>query len=78
MDNAPWHKKAIRLIADEHLDEYSDVFDKIEFIKLPPNSPDLNPIEQIWRITRRENTHHQSLSLQLIKRSKLGPRRTPK
>ncbi len=57
MDHAPWHKKAIRLIADEHLDEYSDIFNKIEFIKLPPYSTDLNPIEQVWRITRRENTH---------------------
>lgn len=25
---------------------------------LPPYSPDLNPIEQVWRITRRENTHN--------------------
>ena len=28
------------------------------FILLPPYSPDLNPIEQVWRITRRENTHN--------------------
>ena len=36
------------------------------FVKLPPYSPDLNPIEQVWRITRRENTHNvffSSLSL---------------
>ncbi len=58
MDNAPWHKKTMRLIVDEHLDEYSDISDKVEFIKLPPYSPDLNPIEQVWRITRQENTHN--------------------
>ena len=27
-------------------------------IFLPPYSPDLNPIEQVWRITRREVTHN--------------------
>lgn len=58
MDNAPWHKKAIRLIADDELPEYSDIREKVEFIKLPPYSPDFNPIEQVWRITRRENTHN--------------------
>ena len=58
MDNAPWHKKMYRLIVNEKLDEYSDIRDKVEFILLPPYSPDLNPIEQVWRITRRENTHN--------------------
>ena len=58
MDNAPWHKKMYRLIVTEKLDEYSDIRDKVEFILLPPYSPDLNPIEQVWRITRRENTHN--------------------
>lgn len=58
MDNAPWHKKMYRLIVTERLDEYADVRDSVEFIMLPPYSPDLNPIEQVWRITRRENTHN--------------------
>ncbi|MDY4413374.1 MAG: transposase, partial [Ruminococcus sp.] len=58
MYNALWHKKAIRLIADDELPEYSDIREKVEFIKLPPYSPDFNPIEQVWRITRRENTHN--------------------
>ena len=57
MDNAPWHKKAMRLIATEKLEEYSDINEKVEFVKLPPYSPDYNPIEQVWRITRKENTH---------------------
>lgn len=38
--------------------EYSDIFASVVFVKLPPYSPDLNPIEQVWRITRRENTHN--------------------
>lgn len=58
MDNAPWHKKTKRLICDESLPEYADILKNVVFIKLPPYSPDLNPIEQVWRITRRENTHN--------------------
>ena len=58
MDNAPWHKKTRRLVQEERLEEYSDIFKEIEFIKLPPYSPDLNPIEQVWRLTRKENTHN--------------------
>jgi transposase len=58
MDNAPWHKKAMRFIATEKLEEYSDIDEKVEFVKLPPYSPDFNPIEQVWRITRKENTHN--------------------
>jgi len=59
MDNAPWHKKAKRLVSDEELEEYTDVLKSVEFIMLPPYSPDMNPIEQVWRITRRENTHNR-------------------
>lgn len=44
-----------RLIVTENRDEYSDIRDKVIFILLPPYSPGLNPIEQVWRITRREN-----------------------
>ena len=58
IDNAPWHKKAYRLVQEEALEEYSDIREKIELIKLPPYSPDLNPIEQCWRISRRDITHN--------------------
>ncbi len=58
MDNAPWHKKTIRLIETEAWPEYADIRENVVFIKLPPYSPDLNPIEQVWRVTRRENTHN--------------------
>ena len=58
LDNAPWHKKAVRLIQTEALSEYQDIRDKMTLIFLPPYSPDLNPAEQVWRITRREVTHN--------------------
>ena len=58
MDNAPWHKKAIRIIGENADGQYDDINEKVIFVKLPPYSPDLNPIEQVWRITRRENTHN--------------------
>lgn len=59
IDNAPWHKKAKRLIQTEALPEYSDIREKMEILSLPPYSPDLNPIEQVWRKTRREVTHNR-------------------
>ena len=58
LDNAPWHKKAVRLVQTQALPEYQDIRDKITLIPLPPYSPDLNPTEQVWRITRREVTHN--------------------
>ncbi len=58
MDNAPWHKKTMRIVETEMLPEYADIRECMTFVKLPPYSPDLNPIEQVWRITRRENTHN--------------------
>lgn len=57
MDNAPWHKKSKRLINDD--EQYSDIRSAATIISLPPYSPDFNPIEQVWRITRREKTHNR-------------------
>ena len=59
MDNATWHKKAVKMVEDEGNAEYADLRGKVVFVNLPPYSPDLNPIEQVWRITRRENTHNR-------------------
>lgn len=58
MDNAPWHKKAYRLIYIDKLPEYEDIRTAAEILMLPPYSPDFNPIERVWRVTRRENTHN--------------------
>ena len=62
MDNAPWHKKTVRLVETEANPEYADIFEHVIFVLLPPYSPDLNPIEQVWRITRKENTHNTFFS----------------
>ncbi len=66
LDNAPWHKKAVWLIQSQALEEYQDIRDKITFLFLPPYSPDLNPIEQCWRITRREVTHNTYFSDEFV------------
>ena len=57
MDNAPWHKKAKRLIENKR--EYDDIRRKVTIVSLPPYSPDLNPIEQVWRVAPREKTHNR-------------------
>ncbi len=57
MDNAPWHKKAKRLIFEDR--QYSDIKEAVTIIFLPHYSPDYNLIEQVWRITRREKTHNR-------------------
>ena len=59
MDNAPWHRKAKRLIKENLNGIYQDIVDKVVFVYLPPYSPDLNPIEQVWRVARREVTHNR-------------------
>ena len=59
LDNAPWHKKAKRLICDEENKEYADIRAKVVFLDIPPYSPDLNPIEQLWRKVRHEITHNR-------------------
>ena len=53
MDNASWHKKAARLVREDPQGEYRDISSAVTFLFLPPYSPDLNPIEQVWRITAR-------------------------
>ena len=48
MDNASFHPKHI-------LDELC-IQDKHFFLPLPPYSPDLNPIEQVWDILKKKVT----------------------
>lgn len=59
LDNASWHVKAKRMIRDEKNEEYADIRSKVVFLDIPPYSPDLNPIEQLWRKARREVTHNR-------------------
>ena len=61
MDNASWHKAAKKAIGSGRLRHpaFYDISDYVVFIDMPPYSPDLNPIEQVWRVTRREFTHNR-------------------
>jgi transposase len=53
LDNARWHRSKI-------LKEYFEANQqRLVFIFLPPYSPELNPIERVWRITRRKVTHNR-------------------
>lgn len=59
MDNAPWHQKAKKIIKENAGHKYDDINKKVVFVYLPPYSPDLNPIEQVWRKVRRDVTHNR-------------------
>jgi transposase len=56
VDNARWHH-ANQL--KPWLNKYRDVL-RLDF--LPPYSPDLNPIERVWKLTRRLCTHNRYFS----------------
>lgn len=60
LDNASWHKKAVKLIWGDEEEEYQDIRDRMCYLFLPPYCPMLNPIEQVWRIARREVTQNRS------------------
>jgi transposase len=53
LDNARWHRsKDLKefLEANQH---------RLVLIFLPAYSPELNPIERVWRVTRRQVTHNR-------------------
>ena len=53
LDNARWHRS-------KELKEFFETNrQRLEFIYLLPYSPELNPIERVWRITRRKVTHNR-------------------
>lgn len=43
----------------ETLEEYADLRESVLLVRMPPYSPDLNSIEQVWRVTRRKATHNR-------------------
>jgi transposase len=63
IDNAPWHRgKPIEEALAEH--------PHLEFYRLPSYSPQLNPIERLWKSLRRRATHNRYFdSLADLKRS---------
>lgn len=52
IDNAPWHRGAL---IDEALAECPH----LEFKRLPSYSPQLNPVERLWKKLRRRATHNR-------------------
>jgi len=53
LDNAKWHKA--RVLKEFFIQNQ----DRLVRIFLPPYSPELNPVERVWRITRRLVTHNR-------------------
>ena len=52
LDNArPHHAKRVTKYVNENISN-------IEFLFLPPYSPDLNPVENIWKLLRKNATHN--------------------
>lgn len=49
MDGAGWHT-----------DDVADAFDNVSVIKIPPYSPELNPIEQVWSWMRQHCLANQA------------------
>ena len=53
IDNAGYHKKK------ELWPYFAENKRRLRLLWLPPYSPDLNPIERVWRLTRRHVTHNR-------------------
>ena len=51
MDGAGWHT-----------DDIANLFNNLSIIKLPPYSPELNPIEQVWSWLRQHYLANQSFT----------------
>jgi len=60
IDNAPWHN----LPADGK-EWFARNKDKIELFRLPGYSPELNPMEPVWKTTRKLTTHNRFYSTTL-------------
>ena len=56
LDNVSSHHKAQKVI------ECNGLYKNVTFLYLPTYSPDYNPIERVWRITRKEQTHNRFFS----------------
>ena len=56
LDNAPWHKKAVRFVQTQALPEYQDIRDKMTLIFLPPCYYNICPLDDgsqpsVWDIS---------------------------
>ncbi len=53
LDNAKYHRA--RILKEFFVQNQ----ERLYLVFLPPYSPELNPIERVWRITRRQVTHNR-------------------
>lgn len=53
IDNARYHHALL------HREWRDAAEDKFMLVFLPPYSPELNPIERVWKLTRRKKLHNQ-------------------
>lgn len=53
IDNAKYHHAKL------HKDWRDDIAERFVLEYLPPYSPDLNPIERLWKLTRRNCLHNR-------------------
>ena len=51
MDGASWHQHYL-----------ADAFENLSIIKLPPYSPELNPVEQVWQWMRQNEIANRCFS----------------
>ena len=51
LDGAGWHRTGGALV----------VPDTITLVRLPPYSPELNPVENVWEYLRRQQAEHNGL-----------------
>jgi len=66
LDGAPWHRSA-------SLFTFVGTHPRLGLCFLPPYSPDLNPVEPVWKWLRREVTHnHYFERLGLLKGALTG------
>lgn len=52
-DNARYHHARL------HREWREEAFGRFDIEFLPPYSPDMNPIERVWKLTRRRATHNR-------------------
>lgn len=65
LDNARFHHAKI------NKDFFGEIKDRLELLFLPAYSPELNPIEFLWKKTRRDVTHNKYFESQELQRQKL-------
>ena len=54
-DRAKWH-------GGSAVKEFLEANPRFEILKFPPGSPDLNPQEHVWKLTREKVSHNHNMA----------------